>query len=79
MTAGIRMLIGQHVELFGHKDSPPTMIGVIDEQCNVTAVVRDAVENARVCAGAVSRHSHSRIQVALPVPSVNDSRGASNA
>ena len=43
------MLIGQHVELFGNKSSPPTMIGVIDEQCNVTAVVRDAVENARVC------------------------------
>lgn len=42
------MLIGQHVELFGNKGSPPTMIGVIDEHCNVTAVVRDAVENARV-------------------------------
>eukprot|EP00123_Amoebidium_parasiticum_P009183 comp19310_c0_seq1/m.22178 comp19310_c0_seq1/g.22178 ORF comp19310_c0_seq1/g.22178 comp19310_c0_seq1/m.22178 type:complete len:461 (-) comp19310_c0_seq1:99-1481(-) len=44
---GIRMLIGQHVELFGNKNSPATMIGVIDPQCQVTAVIRDAAENSR--------------------------------
>eukprot|EP01134_Creolimax_fragrantissima_P000090 CFRG0090T1 len=44
---GIRMLIGQHCELFGNKNSPKTMIGVIDEKCDVPAVILDAIDNAR--------------------------------
>ncbi|KNC81522.1 hypothetical protein SARC_06168 [Sphaeroforma arctica JP610] len=44
---GIRMLIGQHCELFGNKSSPKTMVGVIDERCDVPAVIMDAIDNAR--------------------------------
>eukprot|EP00124_Ichthyophonus_hoferi_P001408 Ihof_evm11s72 gene=Ihof_evmTU11s72 len=44
---GIRMLIGQHVELFGQKNPSDKMIGVIDPKCQVTEIIEDAVESAR--------------------------------
>eukprot|EP01136_Pigoraptor_vietnamica_P044353 Opistho-1_new@20993 len=46
---GIRMLIGQHVEVFGEGEGTksPSAIGVIDEKCDVKAVVEDAAQNAR--------------------------------
>eukprot|EP01137_Pigoraptor_chileana_P002855 Opistho-2@42294 len=46
---GIRMLIGQHVEVFGDSEGQKsaTAIGVIDEKCDVRAVVEDAAQNAR--------------------------------
>ena len=44
----IRMLINQHVTLFGGGISPPVgHVGCVDPNCKVSAVVQDAYENAR--------------------------------
>ncbi|BFZ22683.1 hypothetical protein BsWGS_25722 [Bradybaena similaris] len=45
----IRMLINQHILLFGKKErnNDPRHIGCIDPNCNVSLVVQDAYENAR--------------------------------
>ncbi|GFR19468.1 [Pyruvate dehydrogenase [Trichonephila clavata] len=44
----IRMLINQHTSLFGSNlNGHPRHIGCIDPNCSVTAVLKDAYENAR--------------------------------
>ncbi|GBN43717.1 [Pyruvate dehydrogenase (acetyl-transferring)] kinase isozyme 1, mitochondrial [Araneus ventricosus] len=44
----IRMLINQHTSLFGtNLNGHPRHIGCIDPNCSVTAVLKDAYENAR--------------------------------
>ena len=44
----VRMLINQHVTLFGSGNSNPTgFIGCVDPNTNVLAVVQDAYENAK--------------------------------
>jgi hypothetical protein len=44
---GMRMLTSQHVELFG--DHGRKRLTIVDENCDIAGIVRDAAENAKVC------------------------------
>lgn len=43
---GMRMLTSQHVELFG--DHGRKKLTIVDENCDIAQIVRDAAENAKV-------------------------------
>jgi len=43
----IRMLLNQHLILFGNMENPSKHIGCIDPNCDILSVAEDAYENAR--------------------------------